>query len=53
MAYDDYDDGREAEKADCYRPTKRERLFALEHHDCRDPDHPGCDQCEDGEGAES
>lgn len=29
------------------RRIKRYRQRLLAHPDCRDPDHPGCDQCED------
>lgn len=31
------------------RWRRRHRAQLLEHPDCRDPDHPGCDSCQDKE----
>lgn len=44
----DYDDDE--------RPTRRQSWYQQDlrrHPDCRDPDHPGCTQCEPPEEEES
>lgn len=38
----DYEELRAQDRAD-----KRHQAQMLRHPDCRDPDHPGCEQCED------
>lgn len=34
------------------RHERRYRSALLRHHDCRDPDHPGCENCIEVEGDE-
>lgn len=46
MNCDDYEFEREELRAqDRFERNYLRRLTA--HPDCRDPDHPGCEQCED------
>jgi hypothetical protein len=42
-----------AEKIKKENQLRREYQFALSAHpDCKDPDHPGCEFCEDNEDSE-
>ena len=47
MEFDDYDDY----EAECLRSEARaeskHRNALNRHPDCRDPDHPGCEECEE------
>lgn len=46
--WDEYDAEVEDLKAEV-RATRRYNNELLRHPDCRDPDHPGCEDCEESE----
>lgn len=52
MRYKDYDDfdADIAELRAQSRHQRRQLNALIRHGDCRDPDHPGCEYCEDEEG---
>ena len=48
--YDYDDEDSEAEELAAERRANRRYRLALEKHpDCSDPDHPGCDQCDEND----
>jgi len=49
---DDYDPEIEDLRAED-RARKRYQMALMYHPDCRDPDHPGCEQCEEDDDAEN
>lgn len=46
--HDDYVDELEELRAQA-RYERRYQMDLMRHHDCRDPDHPGCEHCEETE----
>ena len=49
LVYEDHDDNDLADEQAEYLAQKRYARRLMAHPDCRDPDHPGCQDCE-GEG---
>ena len=48
MNFDEFDPDIEELKAQRLFERRRNARL-LDHPDCRDPDHPGCEHCEDDE----
>lgn len=51
MIDDDYDDDLDDLRAED-RARKRHMYALMRNPDCRDPDHPGCELCEENEDEE-
>ena len=46
---DDYEDPELEDLRAEDRARKRHQMQLMYHPDCRDPDHPGCEQCEEND----